>query len=236
MRRATILLCILAAPAQAGRTNYGWLPSTTTIADGGLELEMSIYERDDLGRYHERSSALALTPTFGVTDALELAFPVELVSRTAIDVAPGLDFTRFGGEIRYRALPRSSPVAVIVRAGVSRDVTVRTQLRSELESAVSYDLDRWQFEADLGGVLDFNIGHLHSELHPGLGTSARIAGELRVGAELHAELSGDTTAQSWAVLGPNLAWHRDRYWLAGALDFGIHAITAAPRLNLGMVW
>jgi hypothetical protein len=236
MRRATILVCVLGTTAHAGRTNYGWLPPTTTIADGGLELAMSIYEHDDLGRYHERSSALAFAPTFGVTDALELAFPVELVSRTAVDVAPGLDFTRFGGEIRYRALPRSSPLAVIVRAGLSRDVIVRTQLRSELESAVSYDLGRWQFEADLGGVLDFNIGHTHRELHPGLGASARVAGELRVGGELHAELSGDTTTQSWGVLGPNLAWHRDRYWLAGALDLGIHAITAAPRLNLGMVW
>jgi len=38
------------------------------------------------------------------------------------------------------------------------------------------------------------------------------------------------------VIGPNLAWARSRYWLAAALDFGIHQITAAPRFNLGMLW
>jgi len=38
------------------------------------------------------------------------------------------------------------------------------------------------------------------------------------------------------VIGPNIAWARSRYWLAGGLDFGIHQIFAAPRFNLGMVW
>jgi len=66
--------------------------------------------------------------------------------------------------------------------------------------------------------------------------TSRVTGALRLGGELHAELSFDATRQSWAVIGPNLAWARSRYWLAAALDFGIHQITAAPRFNLGMLW
>src|SRR5258705_1619211 len=159
MRAALVIVCALAAPAQAGRTLYGWLPSTDTVPSSGLELETSIYEHDDLGRYHERSTALLWTPAMGVTDSLELALPFELAYRTADDVAPGVAFTRFGAELRYRFVPRGSSISPLLRVGLSRDVTVRTQVRSEIEAAVAFERDRIHVEADAGLVIDFNIGH-----------------------------------------------------------------------------
>ena len=60
--------------------------------------------------------------------------------------------------------------------------------------------------------------------------------QLRLGAEVYAELSRDSTVASWAAIGPNVAWQRGRFWLAGAFGIGVENITAAPRLDVGMVW
>jgi len=234
--RALAIVCLLGSPAYAGRTLYGWLAATDTVPADGLEVQTSIYEHDRLGQYHERSSALLLTPAMGLTDKLELAFPIELAYITADDVAPGMSFTHYGAELRYRFLPRSSELLPVLRVGLARDATVRTEVRTELAAAVSYTRDRLQVQADAGFVVDFNIGHFHREFRPGVGASALVTGALRFGGELHVELSFDSTTQSWAVIGPNIAWARSRYWLAGGLDFGIHQIFAAPRFNLGMVW
>jgi hypothetical protein len=38
------------------------------------------------------------------------------------------------------------------------------------------------------------------------------------------------------VLGPDVTWTRGRFWVAGVFAIGVHEITAAPRLNLGMRW
>jgi hypothetical protein len=97
-------------------------------------------------------------------------------------------------------------------------------------------LDRVQIAATLGGVLDINFAHLHEEVRPGIGASARVVGELRLGAELYAQLSRDATVPSWAVIGPDLAWSRGRFWLAAAFGIGVKNVTAAPRLNLGADW
>ena len=103
-------------------------------------------------------------------------------------------------------------------------------MRSEAELAASYDYDRFQVEADLGGLLDINFGHLHEELRAGVGAN------VRVGAELYTQHSRDTTVPSWTALGPDVAWTRGRFWLSAAFGIGIQNITAAPRLNLGLVW
>jgi hypothetical protein len=236
MRRATLALLLLASPAYAGRTLYGWLPETDTVRQGGLEVGTAIYEHDDLGPFHERSAALLWTPAIGLTECLELAIPVELESRTADDVAPGFAFTRYGAELRYRFLPRSSALRPLARFALSRDVTIKTQVRLESELAASYDDGPWQVELDAGLVVDVNIGRLHKELRPGAGANVRVTEELRLGAEIHAELALDSTTTSWAVVGPDVAWMRGRFWLSGVVGVGVRQITAAPRMNLGMVW
>lgn len=240
MKRAALAVLFLAHAAHAGRTLYGWLPETDTVGDGAVEIGTTVYERDNLGPYHERTTALVWTPAIGLTPCLELAFPVEIATRTEDDAAPFSGVSRYGGELRWRIargvlrdVPGLHPLA---RFAISRDVAVQSRGRGEVELAASYDLDRVQLAADVDGVLDLNFGHVHEEWHPSLGASVLVTGALRLGGELHAELSRDDTVASWAAIGPDVAWTRGRLWLAGALGIGIHAITVAPRLNLGVAW
>ena len=237
MRSLVALALLLAAsPAHAGRSLYGWLPETTTLPDGAMELDTSLYEHDNLGAFHERSTWLVWTPVVALTRCLELAFPAALATRTEDDAAPSSGIRRYGAELRWRLPPHGAPLHSLARFALARDVDIQSQVHSEAELAASYDLDRVQVEAAVGGVLDLNFSHLHAELHPGLGASVLVTGELRLGAELHAELSRDHTVSSWAAVGPDVAWQRGRFWLAGAFGVGIVHITAAPRLDVGMVW
>jgi len=230
------MFLLYALPAHAGRASSGWLLATETTPAGALEIGTAIYEHDDLGPFHERSIALLWMPAVGLTDNLELAVPVELVSRTADDTSPGFALARYGAELRYRLPPRSSALRPVARLALWRDALILTQVRSEVELAASYDHGPLQIEVDTGLVVDVNIGRRHTELRPGVGANVRITDELRLGAELHAELALDSTTTSWAVIGPDVAWTRGRFWVAGAIGFGVHQITAAPRLNVGMRW
>jgi hypothetical protein len=234
--RLAYLALLIASPAYAGRTVYGWLPQTDTLPDGAMELETSLYEHDNLGPFHERAAFLAWTPAIGLTPCLELAVPIELDTITADDAAASSGMSRYGAELRYRFLPHSSPLRAVARFGVFRDVPLQSDVGTEAAVAASYDIDRVQVAADLDDVLDINFGHLHDELRPSFGASAGVTGELRLGAEIHAEVSFDPTVSSWAAIGPDIAWARGRFWLSGAFGIGIRNITAAPRLNVGMDW
>src|SRR5436190_21671845 len=99
MRRAACMFLLYALPAHAGRAPSGWLLATETPPAGALEIGTAIYEHDDLGPFHERSIALLWMPAVGLTDNLELAVPVELVSRTADDTSPGFALARYGAEL-----------------------------------------------------------------------------------------------------------------------------------------
>ena len=239
--RLAFVLLLAASSARADRTLYGWLPQTTTIPDGSMELDTSLYEHDNLGPFHERSTWLVWTPVVALTRDLELAFPVALATRTEDDAAPWSGIARYGAELRWRLPPHGrplhrTPLHSLARFAIERDVAIQSQVHTEAEVAASYDLRRVNVEAAVGGVLDVNFSHLHAELHPGVGASVRVTGELRLGAELHAELSRDRTVSSWAAVGPDVAWQRGRFWLAGAFGIGIVHVTAAPRLDVGMVW
>lgn len=234
--RALLVLVLLASTARAGRTLYGWLPETDTVPDGAVELATSIVERDNVAPYHLRESALVWTPAIGLSPCLELAFPIELVTRTEDDAAPWSGIARYGAELRYRFLRDVPGLRPIARFALARDVAIQTQVLGEIELAASYDVGRVQVAGDADLVLNDNYSHVHEELRPGAGVSVRVTGELRLGAEVHAELSHDATAPSWAAIGPDVAWTRGRFWLAGALGIGVHHIAMAPRLNLGITW
>lgn len=229
-----LALVLPAAPAHAGRMVYGWLSETEPVPADGVEIGTSIYEHDDLGPYHERSTFVLWTPAVALTRSLELAFPIELATLTADDSAPSSGVSRYGVELRYRLLRRSRELHPLVRAAVSRNVAIQTQVRSELEGALAYERGRVQVEGDVGLVADINVAHVHEELRPGVGASVRAAGNVRFGAELYAQLSRDPTTPSWAAVGPDVAWQRGHFWLAGAFGIGIAHITWAPRLNLGV--
>ena len=236
MRLAPLLLLLVASPAHAGRTLYGWLPETETVGDGDIELATAIYEHDNLGPYHERSSSLLWTPALGLTPCLELAIPVELVTRTADDSAPWSGIARYGAELRYRFLRVVPELRPLARFAVSRNVAIQSQVRTEVELAAAYEDGPWHAQADAGVVVDINFGHPHVELHPGAGASVRVADQLWLGGEIYAQLSRDATVPSWSAFGPDVSWARGRFWLSAVAGIGIHSITAAPRFNLGLVW
>lgn len=50
-----------------------------------------------------------------------------------------------------------------------------------------------------------------------------------------AELSLDDKRESWAVVGPNLAWTHGRIWLSAAFGIGIYQIDTAPRFTWGIM-
>jgi hypothetical protein len=236
MKVGALAVLLAASPAFAGPQQYGWLIETDTVPDGAIELTTSVFDRDNVGPFHQRATGLVWTPAIGLSHCLELAFPVEIDTITEDDAAPFGGVGRYGAELRYRFLRDIAGLRPLARFALSHDVQLDTQVRGEVELAVSYDIDRVQIAGDVGGVVDVNFGHLHEELHPSFGASVRTAERLRLGGELHAELSHDATVPSWVAIGPDLAWSRGRFWLAGAFGFGIYQATIAPRLNLGMVW
>jgi hypothetical protein len=236
IRAAVLALLVLPSRAFAGPTQYGWLPETDTLPADSFELGTSLYEYNNLGPYHVRSTSLLWTPAIGLTHCLELAFPIELVTRTQDDAALWSGIGRYGAELRWRFLRNWPELTPLARFAVSRDVDIQSQVRTEAAVAAAYEVGPVRVEGLLGGVLDVNFSHLHEEVRTGLGANVRVHEELRLGAELYAQLSRDATVASWAALGPDVAWQRGRFWLSGAFGVGIKNITAAPRLNLGMIW
>jgi hypothetical protein len=231
-----ILLSLLPSSAYAGRTLYGWLPATTTVQSGGFELGTSVYERLDVGLYHERSTALSWTPAIGLTDSLELALPVVLVTRTQDDAAPWSGIAKYGAELRWLFLDPWPELRPLARLALARDVLIQTNIQSELGLALSYEYDLLQVEAATDMIINVNFSHLHHELRPGVGASVRVYDQLRVGAEFHGEFSGDKTTPNWSAFGPNLSWSHGRFWLVVTLGIGVRNIAAAPRLNIAMAW
>jgi len=231
-----LALLLLARSAAAGPTSYGWLPATELAPAGKVELGGSIYERSDRGDIHERATVLAGAPTFGASDRFELRIPFELTWRTAIDTAPAFGFTRYGAEGRYRFTRRDAELASIIRFGLFRDVLVRTLGRAELGGALSFARGPIHVEGAADVVAEVNIGLRHFEIHPGIGASVGVVDELRLGAELYAEVSLDNITSTWVVVGPNIAWHLGPSWLSGAFGIGVVGIGFAPRLNWGLAW
>ncbi len=101
---------------------------------------------------------------------------------------------------------------------------------------MSYDLGPVNALVDLGFVADVATSTRHSELRPGGGISVQVATGLRFGAEAYSELSLDARGESWAVVGPNIAWSHGRFWLSAAFGIGVHHVRTAPRVMWGVAF
>ena len=237
MRTPCVLACLVVPGiAVAGPASYGWLPATALVAEHHAEADGWIYERDDRGHLHERATVLGGAPTFGVTDHLELRIPFELMTRTAIDEPSTTGLSRFGGEGRYRFTPRDAAVAPTARFALIRDVTIRSLVRVELGSAVSFEQGAVHVEGALDFTAEVNRSAVHLELHPGAGASVRVNDTLRLGGELYAEVSLDEMADTWLAIGPDLAMRFGASWLSATFGVGLRGITFAPRINWGFGW
>jgi hypothetical protein len=234
------LLCLAFSEsvALAGRTRFGWIHDTETLPQRGVELETWLVEEDGeaYGSGPRRDANLIWWgPVIGLTDRLELALPLELEA-SGRGMRQATSVSRFGAELRWRLGDpdpvASGPVAGLVRVAVKRMLVDRDGAHFEAGAVVSANAGRFHFAADLEGVAEVGEGETTYSLRPGAGVSARIVGDLAVGAEVYAEIGfADPEAADALAIGPNLAWTYGRFWLAASFPIGLLHIDAAPRLN-----
>lgn len=235
-----VVACLLPRTADAGRSFYGWLYGTEVMPERGVELQTWILEEGDKYDTHVKESSIWWGPLIGITDRLELALPIEMEwTRSDVDKA-SFTFKRFGVEARYRFVSQdpvdAPPFAPLVRVAVKRDVTTRDDVRVEADAVASYEVGAVHALVDIGFISDIMSDGQHSELRPGAGVSIRATDELRLGAEVYSELSLDSRGQSWAVVGPSVAWTHGRFWLSGAFGIGLYQIKVAPRVMWGIAF
>ena len=234
-----VVVAVLLFPsaAVAGRSHYGWLYGTEVMPERGVEFENWVAEQN---REHLKETSLLWGPLVGVTDALELALPVEFVWARG-DGVPG-DFTvdQYGLEARYRFVSQdpvdAPPFAPLARVAIKRDVRVRDVVRAEIDLVLSYEMDDLHALIDIGLVGDLNGDQASFEIRPGAGVSYRVTGDLRLGGEVYSELSFDDKAARWVAAGPNLGWSHGRFWLSAAFGIGLYQIQTAPRVVWGIAF
>lgn len=243
MRTAMAVLlvaCLLPRTADAGRSFYGWLYGTEVMPERGVELQTWIFEENDKYGTNIKETSLWWGPVVGITDQLELSLPIELDWATSDTTTPSFTLRRFGIEARYRlAAPdpvEGSGLVPLVRIAAKRDVTMRNDVRVEADGVLSYDAGRVNVLVDVGFIGDLQSGTSHTELRPGGGVSVRVTGELRIGGEVYSELSLDSGRESWALVGPNVAWTHGRFWLSSAFGIGIFHVRTAPRVMWGIAF
>jgi hypothetical protein len=238
MAGAMVLACVRSA--EAGRTFYGWLYGTEVMPERSAEIQSWILEANGYGPAHEKQSLLWWAPLIGVTDQLELALPVEMTWTRADGTDASFTFQRWGIEARYRFVsqdPQDAPAfAPLVRVAVKRDVTVRDVVQPEADVVMSYESDRVHVLVDLGMIGQFTRDDHRLEFRPGAGVSVQVVGDLRLGAEAYAQLDLEESANSWAIVSPNLAWSHGRTWVSAAMGIGVYQIDNAPRLMWGIAF
>jgi len=235
-----VVACLLPRTAHAGRSFYGWLYGTEVLPERGVELQTWIIEQNEKYGAQDKESSLWWGPLIGVTDQLELALPIEMEWAITDDNATSFTFRRFGIEARYRLVsvdPADAPPLVpLIRVAAKRDVSARDAVRAEADAVLSFEAGRLHALVDVGFVSDIRPHSRHSELRPGGGLSLRVAGELRLGAEVYSEISFDSLGESWAAAGPNLAWTHGRFWLSGAFGIGVYHVKVSPRVMWGIAF
>jgi hypothetical protein len=240
---------VLVAPASAyaGRTYYGWLYGTEVIPERGAELMTWVSEQNDQEPNHATETRWWIGPLIGITDQLELALPVQIAWDRADRVAPHTAWDRWGAELRYRFVTQdpvdAPPLAPLLRVALYRSILDREKWIPEADFVVSFEQGRVQVLADLGAYAELvtcsgrsNCDSTHFEAHPGAGFSVRATGDLRLGAEIHAELPLDHGGDGWAAAGPNLAWSHGRTWLSASYGIGFYGIRDAPKVQWGIAF
>jgi hypothetical protein len=245
VRRLALLALILCAPrvASAGRTFYGWLYGTETLPERGAEATSWISEENNLkDEAHLSQTEWWVSPLVGINDQLELALPIAMVWFQADDtMGPHTTVDRYGAELRYRFVTSdpvdAPPLVPLLRLAVYRTIAEpRDTVEPQADMVVSYQEGIVHVLADLGGYAEISPDRQHFEIRPGAGVSIQAIGDLRFGAEIHAELSLDSDAASWAVVGPNMAWSHGRFWLSAMYGIGIYGIRDAPRIQWGIAF
>jgi hypothetical protein len=242
VRIATVVvLAAMATEATAGRTHYGWLHGSEVIPERGVELETWILEENGKGPLDARTTLLLWGVVVGVTDQVELAFPVELTVERS-DAMPDGDpsIARYGVEARWRMVSSdpvdAPPVVPLLRVAAKRMTERRDAARVEADLVVSYELDKLHVLADLGVVTAIGAGEDAYEVRSGAGATVRVHGDLRLGAEVLSSIKLRGGGVDWVTAGPTLAWTHGRLWLSANYGIGLYQIDNAPRLNVAIAF
>ena len=212
------------------------------MPERGAELQTWIDEENGREPGNIHWTTWGFTALVGVTDQLELSLPLEFLWRDADGFEPSFTFSQYGVEARYRFVasdPVDAPAfAPLARVAIKRDVTVRDLVVVEADVVASTTTPSGSVHAlvDLGVTAGITKDKQEIVLRPGAGVSFRAVGDLRIGAEVFAEINLDSSAQSWAAAGPNLAWSHGRFWLSAAFGIGVYQIDTAPRLQWGIAF
>ncbi len=239
-RTAALAALVLLAgerAAHAGRSDFGWLYDTETLPERGVELEQWISDEHRQGPSHADDTGVWWGPVIGITDEVELALPIQWAwTKSDVD-SPRTSLRDFGAEVRWRLVtsdPVDAPAWVpLIRVAVKRPVYEAEAAQLEADAVVSYSCGRIHGVADLGVYGVVHRGDDVLATHSGAGVSVGVTDELRIGAEIYAELglAGTSSDDDWATVGPNLAWTHGRFWLTASFDVGVYQITSAPRIK-----
>ncbi|HEY0192951.1 MAG TPA: hypothetical protein VGC42_17665 [Kofleriaceae bacterium] len=237
---ALLVACGSSGTAHAGRSFFGWLEGTEVLPERGVELQTWVYEENEKYGTDAKDTWLWWGPVVGITDRLELQLPIEAEWSQEADGTTRFSVRRFGAGLRYRLVSadpvEAPPLVPLVQASVKRDVRERDDVHIEAGGSLSYEAGAVQALAAVGYVGDFESNTSHSELRPGAGVSVAVTSELRLGAELYAELSFDNYSESWASAGPDIAWTHGRFWISGVFGIGVYHVQTAPRVMWGIAF
>jgi hypothetical protein len=227
----------VAAPAFAGRMQFGWLYDTDTLPQRGVELETWLQEENVVD---DESTLWWFAPLVGITDRFELAIPLAL-KVASNPTGSTFGFDRYGAELRVKLTNpdpvEAGPFAVLMRAGAFRVAQERSTARLEAGAVFSLDVSRVHFGLDAEFVCKVGDQPFDAEIEPGLGVNVRIVDQLRLGAESAASihLTGLNPSR-WVAAGPNLSWTYGRFWVSGGFLIGIYGIRTAPRINFAVAF
>jgi hypothetical protein len=234
---------VIAMPsaAFAGRSFYGWLYGTDVLPERGVELGTWVQEENGQPSNPVDETRWWQAVEVGITDQLEVVFPVEVAwDEVQMPEARFTSFDRFGVDLRYRLVtsdPVDAPALVpLVRVAVEQDVATPGAYVLQGDLVAAYNMGRVQTAIDLGVYSEVGANTNTFEFHPGAGISIETLPQIRVGAEVHAEIAFEPGSSYWLAIGPNFAWTHGRFWLSGSYGIGLHGIRDAPRVQWGIAF
>lgn len=212
------------------------------MPERGAEVQTFITEENGVKPDNYHDTVWGFEALIGVTDQLELAFPVTFLWQRGDGTPASTAFREYGVEARYRFVSGdpvdAPPFAPLARIAVKRDVIARNAMIVEANLVASTTTPSGSVMAlvDLGMVAAFTRDDQQFEARPGGGVSFKVAGDFRLGAEAfaHIPLTGDE--KTWVAVGPDLAWSHGRSWVSAAMGIGVLNIKTAPALQWGIMF
>jgi hypothetical protein len=238
-RFASGLLALLvgSATAHAGRTHFAWSYGTDVIPERGTELETWILEENQKGDDKVDETAFWWGLVVSLTAHVEMSISTEAKFEKSMVEEPGVHFTRWGVDVRYR--PQSpdpidaGPIATLFRFGAKRLIEDRAGVRLEGNIVASYTAGRVLAALDAGVIVQRTPDETDFELRPGAGVSVRAIDDLRFGVEAYAELVARGGGTTWLTVGPTISLTHGRFWGAATYGIGVLGIRDAPRITFG---